>query len=634
MQFEGAGGRIEIALARTAHGGGLAWRALDREVELVTWSPLGLVVEGQSLFAKLEFDSAESFVEKIAYPLAHGAVSKVDMTRRRDRLWFRRPDGRRVGIEVHAARDGVALRYLVPDAPGGRPERMVDREETGFALPPGSRFWSQPYMYPWKFGPSYEYYFEGHSDSGTSERQVFPLLIAAKGRYAFVTETGVDGRYAASQLQPDQSGKVLLCDFPLAGEAMEEGKRNPAIRFPFESPWRLVRMGTLPEVFASSMVTDLAPQLDERFGGALPGWVKPTTLAWDWWNDRETGDVAEQRRYVDAAAEFRWGGVLVDAGWSDWNNGASETLVKELVDYAASKHIDIHLWYNSGGPNNKAGGQPRDLIHDPVRRRAEFARIAAMGVRGIKVDFWHSDKQLHIARYLEVLADAADNHLMVNFHGCTLPRGWERRFPNLMSMEAVRGGETYAFPGWYKWLEGDQGPAAIDHVRFALIRNLAGSMDYTPLVLEAARKAHDISYAHSLALPVVFESALLHCADSIEAYRSHFAAFPWMRQHLARLPSAWDQYVLVSGDPDSHVVVARRKGNEWYVAGINGRAGSHDLRLDLSALGAKAQHAEIISDGTASDQPVWVRTPYSGTLQLKMAASGGFVARLSPELAS
>lgn len=628
--YDGSSPQFELALARAAAGGRLAWRVVDGDTEMLGWAPLGLTIDGRDVFSGLTFERSEQSPVDDAYPLAHGPRALARTQGRRYRFWFRNVVGQQVGIEVHTERHGVAFRYLVSTATGVSAQQRVDREDSGFRIPDDARLWTQPYMYPWRFGPSYEYYYDAVGGEPITARQVYPLLIERGGRFALVTETGVDGRYSATQLQPDTSGRVLMCDFPLADEAIGEGDRLPVIALPFESPWRMVAVGTLGQVHGTTMVQGLAPPLDARFSGAIPDWIRPGRMSWDWWNDRTTGDAAEQRRYIEAAAEFGWSDVLIDAGWSEWNEGAPDELVRELLAYGAEKGVGIHLWYNSGGPNNEARGQPRDRMHDAPTRRREFARIAALGVRGVKVDFWHSDKQLHIARYLDLLADAADHRLMVNFHGCTLPRGWERRFPNLMTMEAVRGGETYAFPGWYKWVLGDQGPSALDHVRFALIRNIVGSMDYTPLILEAARKAHGISYAHSLALSVVFESALEHCADSIEGYRAHFARFSWMRDLIAATPTSWDETRLLTGHPDSHVVVARRRGSAWHIAGIAAQGRPTRLKVALGGLGAGKWRGVVVEDGAAPDQPRYARRDFAGLLQVDMAASGGFVAVLEP----
>lgn len=629
IAFQGKLPTLELALSKPEAGGRLFWRAIEGTIELIGWSSLGLSMAGTDLFSGLTFERTDAREGEVAYPLAHGSVASAETRFVRHRFWFKRVDDLAVGLEVHAEPNGVAFRYLVPAAPGGVPTMLAEAENTAFAFPPQARIWAQPYMYPWKFGPSYEYYFANLRAGEIAERQVFPLLIERDGRFAFVTETGVDAGYAGSQLAPDPDGAKLICDFPLADEALGQGARNPTIRFPFASPWRTVAMGDLAAVESSTMVTDLAPPLDDRFGGAIPDWIKPGLLSWDWWHDRATGGPSEQRRYIDAIAEFGWTDVLVDAGWSEWE-GDPYAALASLVEFGAAKGVGVHIWYNSGGANNETGGEPRDLVEDAEVRRKEFARISAIGVRGVKVDFWHSDKQMHIARYLDLLADAAENRLMVNFHGCTLPRGWDRQFPNLMTMEAVRGGETYAFPSWYKFILGDQGPSAKDHVRFALIRNHVGGMDYTPLMLAAAFKAHGLTYAHSLALQVVFHSALTHCADSIEAYRAHFQTFPWMREAIARVPLAWDETRLLSGHPDTHVLIARRSGADWHIAGITCETEGRAVSIDLAKLGIQGCACSLVYDGANGEQPKHEILNLADRLDVTMAPSGGFVAKLTP----
>jgi hypothetical protein len=329
-------------------------------------------------------------------------------------------------------------------------------------------------------------------------------------------------------------------------------------------------------------------------------------VSWSWWSDNDSpGDLSKLRAYVDLAHEFGWEYSLVDANWTVH----SEEEMRSLVRYAGDRNVRLFLWYNSGGPHNRVTEQPRDRMHEPGVRRAEMAKIAQWGVAGIKVDFFHSDKQAGIALYLDILADAADHRLMVNFHGCTIPRGWTRTWPHLMTMEGVRGAETYIFDGGF--------PAVAPRHNTVLpfTRNAIGPMDYTPVTFSDNRYPHRTTAGHELALSVVFESGLLHLADSAASYRS---VPPAVAHVLARVPAAWDETRCPAGEPGSHVVVARRAGRDWYVAGINGRPEPVTVDLDLTALAGEGTSWLTVGDDLTAT--------YGTSGLLTMAPYGGFLA--------
>jgi alpha-glucosidase len=252
-------------------------------------------------------------------------------------------------------------------------------------------------------------------------------------------------------------------------------------------------------------------------------------------------------------------------------------------------------------------------MHERSVRRAEFAQLASWGVAGAKVDFFHSDKQDGIGRYLAILDDAADHQIMVNFHGCTVPRGWSRTWPHLMSMEGVRGAEAYLFDPAYP------AAAASHHTILPFTRNAVGPMDYTPVAFSDVTYPHLTTNAHELALSVVFESGLLHFADSAETYRSVPAP---VADVLRRVPVVWDETRFLVAEPGRCVVVARRRGEDWWVAGVNGLAEPCDLELDLTSLGQ--DRWRVLGDGGSRDEIA--DRASAGTLGLRLAPRGGFLA--------
>ena len=259
-----------------------------------------------------------------------------------------------------------------------------------------------------------------------------------------------------------------------------------------------------------------------------------------------------------------WEYTLVDANWDIMRNGT----VHALIAYAKSKGVGVLLWYNSGGPHNVVTERPRGLMDQRKVRRYEFERLARWGVKGVKIDFFQSDKQNVIALYHEILKDAADFKIMVNFHGCTLPRGWSRTYPHLMSMEAVRGAENYQFEPTFPAL------APRHNSILPFTRNAVGPMDYTPVLLRNNVHPLVTTAAHEIALPVIFESGLLHFGGGPTS-TGELEETP--KEFLRKIPVSWDETRFLQGEPGSLVVLARRSGNTWYVAGIDGTGQARDL---------------------------------------------------------
>jgi hypothetical protein len=373
---------------------------------------------------------------------------------------------------------------------------------------------------------------------------------------------------------------------------------------PWTLLWRVIvvadRAGALIE---SQLVNHLAAP--SRL--ADTSWIRPGRVSWSWWSENDSPrDLSRLRDYVDLAHEFGWEYSLVDANWQVHSDEEMQGLAK----YAADRGVRLFLWYNSGGPHNHVSEQPRDRMHERGVRRAELEKIAGWGVAGIKVDFFHSDKADGIARYLDILADAFDFQIMVNFHGCTIPRGWTRTWPHLMTMEGVRGAETYIFDADFPAV------APRHNTILPFTRNAIGPMDYTPVTFSDNRYPHLTTAGHELALAVVFESGLLHLADSAESYRS---VPPAVRHMLSRVPVAWDETRCLAGEPGSHVVIARRSGPDWWVAGINGLPSPTTVRLDLASL--SGVRWQMLGDGDqAADAAAVTIPPYGGFLAVSSEA--------------
>lgn len=470
-----------------------------------------------------------------------------------------------------------------------------------------------PYADASMWGPAYERNFYNAIPIGTSSVDsigwAFPLLFKTNEKWVFISEAGVNRNYCGSHLHQHAKNGLYKIRFPEANEAMGVGRPNPSSTLPWEMPWRFIVIADTPGgIIESTRVTDLSQPSEI----SNTSWIKPGRAAWSWLYERaSTRDYKAQIAYIDFAYKMRWEYVLIDAGWTDMKGGT----VEQVIKYANKKNVGILLWYNSGGEHNIVKGKPRDIIPDMESRRREFKRLNELGVKGIKVDFFHSDNQWMMNLYHDILQDAAENQLLVVFHGCTLPRGWSRTWPNLMSMEAVRGGECYS------WDPRFPAEASLYNNILAFTRNVVGSMDYTPVTFGNNIYPHVTTYAHELALSVIFESGITHFGDSKDNFMSQPS---FVVDFLKQVPTAWDETRWISGEPGTYLVLARRKNDVWFVAGINSRL-KKEISFTLPFI-APDKNMYLIADGENGKEFSALNVPVCGdTIKVSMLVDGGFV---------
>lgn len=602
--------------------GALSYRVVRSGEEVLGSSPLGVRREDRSFTNGLSLVSAgEPRAVDERYVLPHGRRRERRHQARERTLAFRGRGGAQLELVARAADDGVAFRFRFPES--DRARKTVIAETTGFRVPAGSTAWLLPHHDPFQYGPAYEDLFVEMAAGTRAPRAAgwsFPALFRAGRHWALVTEAAVDGSYCGSRLAAEAPGGLYRLRFPDPGEGDGVGAVNPVSSLPWTLPWRVVLLGDGPGTFLeSTLVADLNPPAAVRD----TSWIKPGRAAWSWWSESDSPRSAERlNAFTDLAAEMGWEYALVDANWNEMRSGT----IDEVRAHAREKGVGLLFWYNSGGPHNKVTEQPRDRMHERSRRRAEFARLRDWGVRGIKVDFWHSDKPDMMRYYRELLEDSAEFHLLTNFHGCTLPRGWERTYPHLVTMEAVSGAEQYKFAEAYPR------KAAWHNTVLPFTRNAVGAMDYTPVTFSDAKYPHSTTSAHELALAVVFESGVLHLADGVEAYR---ALPPEPKEFLKQVPAAWDETRALVAEPGRRVVVARRNEGVWYVGGISGQDGPATVAVDLSFLGPGAWTMRLIQDGDGdrSFKSVSRAVTARERLEVALRGQGGFVMRLAPEVA-
>lgn len=639
------------------------YRVYYHSIPLIDWSLVGFEYENINLSKIKKIISISSKDYQDAYSLAHGKKSVVTVEAQRVLVRLLSVDSIEWSVEFHLGDDGLAFRYHLMGQDKLQSSGFVTKEHSQFVISKENKAYLQIYQKASLVTPSYEdpYLLRqiGSNPAPWNWKSLlnpifsrfswnfyggdgwaFPALFCYDNdSYLLLSESGLQSNYVASHIKTkvkteNASLGVYEIKFPEKKQAHGDGNHLPLITLPFSSPWRVSHIGKLEDIFSSTLITDLSPAVHSVFKSQKPKWVKPGVVAWDWWAYGKTGDLLRQKKYVDAASQFSWPYVLVDANWHLWKEKNPYESVRDLVQYARDQSVGIFLWYNSGGPNNHIMEGPRNILHNSLLRVKEFKKLRALGISGIKIDFFHSDKQKHIKLYRDILLDAARYSLMVNFHGSTIPRGWQREFPNLMTMEAVKGAEWFKIPL-------NSAPTARDHIMYAMTRNVIGPMDYTPLVLEAGLAKSNLSYAHSLALTVIFESSLQHFGDysdqNEKGYRKLFREQSQIYEFLKDLPCGWDQSLLLSGKPNRHVVVARRKNKTWYLAGIS--SDTYDFHFgkknNLALLELeKKYYLTKITQGRSPDKfniDENICSPRDIKFKIRLTQNDGFILILKPD---
>ncbi len=576
----GAGPVFEV---RLNEDGQPQYRLLFQGKTVLDWAKLGMVCSDEDWSGGFERMRASEPVDvEVAYTLTHGKCSHVRRRAREVRYRFFRKDKLDMALRVRIFDDGVAFRYEL-DHGDDAPVTLLEEKTTFVPAAGMSALVVQKQDGPGSFSPAYEYHMFGRGLRNEKYGYCFPMLFGNEGDsiYLLLGEAGLTRDHCGFRLRYSEGGPLTI-GLPDPHENPVAAPAGPVFSVPWKSPWRLLIVGdSLATIVESTLPTDVSPpsKIEDT------SWIKPGFASWSWWSDSNSPKSTEKlKRFIDMAADFGWEYSLVDANWRRED-------VPELVAYARERGVGLFYWYNSGGENNAIGEQPRDRMTDKKIRRREMAWLQQQGIAGIKVDFFNSDKQTRIKQYLDILEDAADFRLMVNFHGCTLPRGWQRTYPHLMTMEAVRGGESYKLAGdWWNKL------APMHNVNVALTRNVMGPVDYTPGIVSrnAPKYKTCTTAAHELALGVVFHSGITHWCDSVEAYRG---LDPPVKELLRDLPRTWDETRLVSTKPADHVVLARRSGDRWYLAGISGRGEAMSLELPWEEYFQEGAKVLVYNDG-------------------------------------
>ena len=473
--------------------------------------------------------------------------------------------GEGIKMVLRLYNDGIAFRYDYPEA-------WTGSDPTVFRIPEGTRRWMEqwtdsyegffPLSTTYKVEPVPSFSGISKSEEGYNNRWGYPALLEPQDDvFVLLSEANIEHGQSASCLYNNKElFKVVPADRTF--ESPEGGwpKQGDRVNIVRNTPWRVAIIGSLADVVESTLITDVSNPSQI----ADTSWIQPGVVSWVYWAyNHGSNDYNIIKKYVDMAATLRLPYVLIDAEWDQMDQLPSNEgkTIEDAIAYAKEQGVKPMIWYNSSVGWVDGAPTPKYRLNKPEDREKEFAWCEKMGVAGVKIDFFSGDNQMNMDYCLDLLESAARHHLLVNFHGATIPRGWQRTWPNLMSTEGVYGAE------WYNNVPTFTDKAASHNATLPFTRNVIGPMDYTPCAFSDSQHPHITTHAHELALTVLFESGLQHLADKPES----FLAQPQeVQDFLSHLPSVWDETRFVSGYPGESVVLARRSGDTWYIAGING----------------------------------------------------------------
>jgi alpha-glucosidase len=581
-------------------------------------SKLGILRSDEDLSTNLTLDSVsnESMVFD-NYKLHHGKRLRCLYTGNKRVFYLKNNDLKKMEIIFQVSNDGVAFRYYFAE----RTETPVKifKEVTSYHFDISTKVFLQPCAdarMGWCYAsPSYEEYYEKDIPVGTSCQNqagwVMPALFHFGEYWMSITETAVDTNFCGTRLSQFSPDGEYSVQFPQPQECRDNEPVLPVSTLPWYTPWRVIAIAeNLAGLVESTLETDLATP--EQYD--VTSWLRPGIASWSWVILKDDSTIYDvQKRYIDFAAKMNWNYCLIDALW-DTQIGFEK--IRDLADYAKTKNVKILLWYNSAGDWNTTPQTPRSKFLTKASRQAEFQKLKDMGIGGVKVDFFGGDGQSMMKYYIDILKDAANYNLAVNFHGCTFPRGWYRTYPNLVSMEAIRGEEYVTFGQYFA----DNQPSHCAMIPFT--RNLFDPMDFTPVNFSGIPNiTRRTSSGFEIALSVIFTSGIQHIAETPTGMA---AQKDFVTEYMSSLPQTWDDVKFIDGYPGKYVVLARKKGSTWYIAGINGEKTERTVQLDMSFIHNKS-HGIIILDSDNRKELLKKDIDFSKPISISIHPFGGFV---------
>lgn len=624
-KFASPNGKLVITVSDD--GGRATYQLTYDGKQMLGTSSLGLktnigdFTQGLTMTVKTD----EEFTNK--YSMTRTKTSRVEQQARRVTLSFTNKKERTMEVDFYIANNDVAYRYRLLRPKQNNPKcAVVYGEVSSFNLPTQTTTFLSSQIQPmtgWeRTKPSYEEVF--CSDAPMDKKSqygvgyTFPALFhVGTDGWVLVSETGVSGEYVGARLSDYQAGKGYTIAYPQEGEMNDNGTPWAAISLPGETPWRTITVGsTLAPIVETTIPYDV---VEEQYAPSEN--YKPGRYTWSWliWQDSSI-NYEDQVKFIDLAAKMGYEYNLVD-NW--WDTQIGRERIEQLSKYAQSKGVSLMLWYNSNGLENDAPQGPRNIMHRAINRKKEMAWLQKIGVKGIKVDFFAGDKQQTMQLYEDILSDANDFGLQVIFHGCTLPRGWERMYPNFVASEAALASENVFFTSEHAQREG------YDMALHPFGRNAVASFDWGGVMMNRMM-SKDNKSRHRRYTSDVFEMATgitnqcsVNCVEVtpnvVDELPQHQIDF------LRQLPTTWDETKFIDGYPTKYAVVARKSGGKWYVGGINGTNEAKHLNLNLPMLAGKT--VQYYLDKKAKKGQMW---PDSELRTLKVDRNGKVKVTIQP----
>lgn len=620
---KGPDGKLQVTVACLPDGKAVYAVSYDGK-QILENSPLGMNTNLGDFTQGLKLTRHETGTVDETYSLNRIKTSQVHYRANELNCFFDNARGQKMQLTFRVSDNDVAFRYTLPRQ-GETGSVRVLSEATGFRFPQHTTTFLCPQsdaMIGWKrTKPSYEE--EYNADAPMNQRSqyghgyTFPCLFrVGDDGWALVSETGVDSRYCGSRLSDATAGLYRLA-FPMPEENNGNGTVEPAFALPGSTPWRTITVGaTLKPIVETTVPWDV---VQPRYATEHSYRMGRGTWSWILWQDGSI-NYDDQVRYIDLAAAMGYEYALID-NW--WDNNIGRERMARLVEYARGKGVDLFLWYSSSGYWNDIEQGPVNRMDNSIVRKQEMRWLQSLGVKGIKVDFFGGDKQETMRLYEEILSDADDHGLMVIFHGCTLPRGWERMYPNYVGSEAVLASENLIFNQHFCDRE------AFNATLHPFIRNAVGSMEFGGVFLnKRMNKGNDggnvrrTTDVFQLATAILFQNPIQNFALA----PNNLTDAPQVcLDFMKQVPTTWDETRFIDGYPGRYIVLARRHGDTWYVAAANATTESLKLKLSLPMLPA----GEIVSvyQDDKKLQPLMKeqKIKSDGTLQLTVLPLGGAV---------
>ena len=623
VSVNGPDGKLQLTVSCPSANGEVSYAVTYNGKQMLESSPLGMETNVGDFYRGLQLKEHKVTALDTVYEQSRIKASRIHYRANELLCSFVNGEGKNVQITFRISNNDVAFRYTLPREQG-KGSVTVNSERTGFRFPSQTTTFLCPQsdaMIGWKrTKPSYEEEYKADAPmnerSGYGHGYTFPCLFkVGDDGWVLLSETGVDSRYCGSRLSDWDNG-VYRIAFPMPEENNGNGTVSPAFALPGSTPWRTVTVGeTLKPIVETTVPWDV---VEPRYTTTHD--YKPGRGTWSWilWQDGSI-NYDDQVRYVDLAAAMGYEYVLID-NW--WDNNIGRDRMEQFVKYARSKGVEVFLWYSSSGYWNDIEQSPVNRMDNSIARKQEMRWLQSQGVKGIKVDFFGGDKQETLRLYEEILSDADDHGLMVIFHGCTLPRGWERMYPNYVGSEAVLASENLVFSQHFCDNE------AFNATLHPFIRNAVGCMEFGGVFLNkrlnrsndggTIRRTTDI---FQLATAVLFQNPIQNFALA----PNNLTDAPQIcLDFMKQVPTTWDETRFIDGYPGRYIVLARRHGNTWYIAAVNATAEPLKLKLDLPVLAG--QEVSLYSDDKKMQPQLKLqKIKTDGSLQLTVQPQGGAV---------